>query len=336
MARLVHSNSTYPLLTADDMTIESKVTDCPLCSNTSKIELKWHKRFSIASCKSCKLLFSTPMPDERELQEFYQGFLYRKPDVAKIESLAQKKCSELHKYFGKRKSGSTFLDFGAGTGITTNAAMKLGWDVHFQDVDQKAHEFVAENLDIKQNRMHYSMEDIPLNHFDMIMCDNVIEHVTDPVGLVRDLSARLRDGGSLVFKTPNAFNTELYFFPKVCLLGYVKSSRTHTGSSKDAFKILRKRFWNCDPPRHLFSFTKPSFEKVCELADESDFQIGYYNTPNFEYLILPNVLKHPKLSVGWLSRLGLGAFEILSKPIYLVLKLLNLISPSGISLTIQK
>ena len=311
-------------------------TRCPLCSGAAKVELKWRDRFAIACCSSCKLLFSTPMPDDKELAEFYQGFLYRKPEVSKIESLAERKCSELHRYFGKRESGSTFLDFGAGTGVTTRAATKLGWDVHFQDVDQKAHEFVAENLDIKADRMHYSLDQIPLNHFDMIMCDNVIEHVDDPVALVRDLAARLREGGTLVFKTPNAFNSELYFFPQISLLGYAKNSRKFSGGSQDVSKVLTKRLWNCDPPRHLFSFTKPSFEKVCELAEEPNFEIGYYNTPSFEYLMLPKVLKNPALSLGWLARLGLSVVEIVAKPVYILLKACKLISPSGISLTVHR
>lgn len=315
---------------------EPSLADCPLCKKTASIELKWYGRFNIASCKSCKLLFCDPMPKQEELDDFYQGFLYRKPEISKIESLAEAKCLELKKYFGSGNSDTKFLDFGGGTGVTTRAATKLGWDVHFQDVDQKAHQFVAENMKVSKERMHYSMDNIPLNHFDMIMCDNVIEHVDDPIALVRDLSARLRPGGSLVFKTPNAFNSELYFFPQVCLFGYAKSSRKHIGSFKDAFKILRKRLWNCDPPRHLFSFTKTSFERVCELAGESDFKIGYYNIPTFEYLILPEIFKHPKLSLGWLFRLGLGSLEIVSKPVYFVLKTLNLVSPGGISLTIQK
>jgi 2-polyprenyl-3-methyl-5-hydroxy-6-metoxy-1,4-benzoquinol methylase len=276
------------------------------------------------------------MPSAEQLKEFYQGFLYRKPDPSKIEKLTDKKQEELVRYFGRRSPGDAFLDYGAGTGAATRAASRLGWDVYYHDVDHQAHQFVKETQRIDDRRMFSSMEEVPKSHFDMIMCDNVIEHVVDPVKFVSELVCCLKPAGKLVIKTPHAFNTELYFFPNVSVCGYPRKARMYSGNLKSACEIFHYRIWNCDPPRHLFSFTEKSFVKICERLNQANFLVSYYNMPVFEYFMLKRVARKPKVSLAWLGLMSLAIAELLAKPFYLLLRQFNLISPMGISLIIEK
>lgn len=50
--------------------------------------------------------------------------------------------------------------------------------------------------------IHQNPADIPDNYFDAIVCADVIEHVTDPYGLVAQITRALRPGGRAVITTP--------------------------------------------------------------------------------------------------------------------------------------
>lgn len=118
--------------------------------------------------------------------------------------------------------------------------------------------------------------------FDIIYCDNVIEHVRAPVMLISQLLASLSEGGTLIIKTPAARNTEMYFCPLVSL-AYVKRALTYNGFPI-AIRSLLSPYWHCEPPRHLYGFGEASLliaaqNSTDELLDISlgHYRIGYWS-----------------------------------------------------------
>lgn len=97
------------------------------------------------------------------------------------------------------KKGSRLLDVGFGGGSFLRNAAAMGWTSVGTDIDP----LVVANarkagLDVRQGTI-----DEVEGPFDAITISHVIEHVHDPVGVIRSCFDRLSPGGTLWIETPN-------------------------------------------------------------------------------------------------------------------------------------
>lgn len=95
------------------------------------------------------------------------------------------------------------LDVGCGNGAFLAAARDAGWDAQGIDFDPKAVETArAQGLDVAQGGL--AEQGFPDEYFDAITVSHVIEHVHDPIALVRECIRILKHRGRLWIATPNA------------------------------------------------------------------------------------------------------------------------------------
>lgn len=94
------------------------------------------------------------------------------------------------------------LDVGCGDGSFLISMKQLGWNVAGVELDRKAVSIAREKgLEI----FHGSLGEAKFSnkHFDAITMNHVIEHVSDPVELLKECRRVLKPGGKLVVTTPN-------------------------------------------------------------------------------------------------------------------------------------
>jgi 2-polyprenyl-3-methyl-5-hydroxy-6-metoxy-1,4-benzoquinol methylase len=96
----------------------------------------------------------------------------------------------------------TLLDVGCGSGQFIGKMRSLGWNVSGVDPDPSA---VAYGLSQRLQVFQGTIANVPSDaRYDVITLSHVIEHVTDPVELLRQCGDRLRPGtGRIVITTPN-------------------------------------------------------------------------------------------------------------------------------------
>lgn len=101
--------------------------------------------------------------------------------------------------------GAKVLDFGAGKATTLARLVKLRPDIspHVFDVSSDYVDHWA-NWVPKGNQATYQLPAAWENHFDLITAHFVLEHVADPLGILRGLSGCLAQGGQIFFSVPNA------------------------------------------------------------------------------------------------------------------------------------
>lgn len=90
------------------------------------------------------------------------------------------------------------LDIPAGAGQLSDALRAQGHDVVASDVNQARPEFIA--IDMNQD---FPFDD---GSFDAVVCLEGIEHMVDPLHLVRELARVAKVGGVVVLSTPNILN----------------------------------------------------------------------------------------------------------------------------------
>ena len=101
------------------------------------------------------------------------------------------------------------------------------------------------------------------------------------MSFIQNLFNALDAGGKLVVKTPHARNSETLFNPLI-LLSYWKQAMKHNGFMRSLTAVF-KRFWHCDPPRHIYSFSKNSLTQLMGRVDgEFISSIKYYEVPLFK------------------------------------------------------
>lgn len=97
-------------------------------------------------------------------------------------------------------AGRRVVDIPAGKGDMSDELRRLGADVEAYDLFPDA--FAADGLTCR----HADLRDrLPIadRHADVVLCQEAIEHLQDPLTALCELNRILRPGGSLILTTPN-------------------------------------------------------------------------------------------------------------------------------------
>ncbi|MDN5882000.1 MAG: class I SAM-dependent methyltransferase, partial [Nitrosospira sp.] len=137
------------------------------------------------------------------------------------------------------QSGGRLLEIGCGGGGQLEFLRHLGWQAEGLDLDPVAVE-VASARGLTVHAGSLKEQGFPDRYFDAVVSSHVIEHVHDPVGLLRECGRILRPGGKLVVVTPNT------------------ASWGH--------RWFRSSWLALDPPRHLHLFNPVSLRRAAAEA----------------------------------------------------------------------
>jgi 2-polyprenyl-3-methyl-5-hydroxy-6-metoxy-1,4-benzoquinol methylase len=190
---------------------------CPLCGSATStiVETKRGRAvpldFSIVSCSSCEHVRVDPrIPDER-LDELYDEAYYRgdgfdatidysaPPTAATLAENADI-IESIAEAAGGSIRGLRWLDIGCGTGTLLEQARDRGASVVGFDSSAAARESCGSKGLTLLNVA--SLEAEPQT-FDIVTAIEVIEHVPDPLGFLKFLTARARKGGIVFVRTGN-------------------------------------------------------------------------------------------------------------------------------------
>lgn len=228
---------------------------CPLCTSTHSMPLfsgpdRVHGvpgRFTIVTCANCGLRYQNPRPTADSFAAIYP------PDYGPYQPTSVE-TGRLHpdlamacRFVAKQQPhAGRLLDIGCGPGLFLRAMRRQhpGWQLHGVEPDARAAGLAqAAGLDVQ----HCTLEaaTLPAASWDAITLWNVIEHLPDPLAMLRRIGGLLRPGGKLYLAAP------------IC-------------DSWDA--QLFGRYWTgWELPRHFFAFDTRSLTQLLQAAG---FQIS--------------------------------------------------------------
>jgi 2-polyprenyl-6-hydroxyphenyl methylase/3-demethylubiquinone-9 3-methyltransferase len=105
--------------------------------------------------------------------------------------------------------GAKVADIGCGGGLLSEALARAGANVTAIDLGEKLIQIAKLHLFESNLQVDYRVQsstelaEAEAASFDVVCCMEMIEHVPDPLAIVRDLSAMLKPGGLLFLSTLN-------------------------------------------------------------------------------------------------------------------------------------
>lgn len=190
---------------------------CPICGDaTAAMRSIWDDRygypgrFTALQCGSCRHIIVDADMNPDQLSELYTRYYPR----SSFDVEAWTPPSEVSPLFGwwhgLRASAFRWvprnvrvLDIGCGFGESIGYHRNRGCDAHGVEADANILR-VAERYGLQVKVGLFEPEVWPASSFDVVTLDQVIEHVTDPVSMLRGVWTVLKPGGMLIMATPNA------------------------------------------------------------------------------------------------------------------------------------
>ncbi|MCL4552751.1 MAG: class I SAM-dependent methyltransferase [Candidatus Marsarchaeota archaeon] len=229
------------------------------------------------SCPQCGLIWLNPRPVPEDIGKVYQTYYTHQGEISQVsdslptrvsgfakegywatkygyykESLgAWKKLLGMLIYFRPffrvsldarimylpAQPNGRLLEIGFGNGRTLELMKDLGWHVEGLDIDPVSVENAkGKGLSVRLGVLE--AQGYPNDHFDAIIMSHLIEHVHEPLQLLRECHRILKPGGRLVLVTPN--------------------------SQSWGHKIFKDSWVGLDPPRHLHLFAPILLRHIAE------------------------------------------------------------------------
>ena len=255
------------------------LTGCPLCEHRSPGGLRELHRlegdpYGLASlkgqpaiyviCMVCGFVFQNPTLDEDELSTLYQGEYrtYDPPaDYLKDQKiLARRLCDWLEPRLPKPFPVRRVLDIGCGAGCFLSEFAREGWDTVGVDGSAWWTAWGKEHFGLDLRAGLFGADGIPGEQFSLVIFSHVIEHLPDPLPVLRAIRRSLRPDGVLFVGAPNIllpptntlFKGNFFAGPHVCLYSPRSMQRV---LAKAGFRVLVQDNWI---PRGLRVLAVPS------------------------------------------------------------------------------
>lgn len=161
------------------------------------------KEITSCLCSYCGFILYTPRPEVEDLDAKYR-FLARlggdpglsPPPHAPLEiERAKNLYCAVSSLAGRKLQGGRVLDFGGGDGRLMYEFLAAGCDcdlVDYSTTSLPGVRKVGDTIDAVT----------PSDRYDCIICSHVIEHVANPLQILRDLRSRLASAGVLYVEVP--------------------------------------------------------------------------------------------------------------------------------------
>jgi 2-polyprenyl-3-methyl-5-hydroxy-6-metoxy-1,4-benzoquinol methylase len=178
---------------------------CNLCHGTHTEPFALRDGMQVVQCASCGLVYVNPRRDaESIVQHYNSGQSSRIQYYLDVEVADQRTFSQILDLADRLVPGrGALLDIGPNIGTCLVLARERGWQTHGVEINAEAARYCREQRGLDVISGALDAHTYPENSFDIVLMGDVIEHLRDPLELIRIVQGILKPGGALIISTPN-------------------------------------------------------------------------------------------------------------------------------------
>lgn len=190
---------------------------CPICgepdsSNVVSQNTIFGQAYDIYFCTTCTLYYLFHQPSETVIKEYYRKEYYANQQRSVFSYMLRSwfsKMRALSQYyyieqFTSFTSGKKVLEIGSSDGSLLELFKQNGWDV-------KGLEYSEFSIDKAWKKHHIELEPIDIfkinpdhSTFNLILFSHVLEHMNDPIDVLKHCKKLLIPGGIIFIELPHA------------------------------------------------------------------------------------------------------------------------------------
>jgi hypothetical protein len=186
---------------------------CPCCGSEPSNVVDQKLFHTLHKCSGCKILFRFPAETSDTMEHFYQenyaepGLTTLLPSIQELENLKRNSFRGSEKDFTYHISilgalglepGSSILDYGANWGYLTYLLRQAGYRAEGYEISKHRASYAGRlGVEIFTEITHIR------NRYDAVYSSHVLEHVSNPLAVLRQQLDWTKDGGLVIAHTPN-------------------------------------------------------------------------------------------------------------------------------------
>jgi len=246
-------------------------------------------KFQVVKCKNCNLVYLNPRPTADSILMYYpDDYEYGPPQPHEIITLRQKLRQAIliryynyplpeptlpiwvkpwlglyHKFYQTIAlplipwiPNGQILDVGCGKGDYLASLRQLGWQVKGIEINPHAVQYARQELNLDILQASFLDNDFPAAQFEVVSMWWYLEHVPNPLEVLREARRVIKPQGRLIIGVPN-------------------------WSSLEA-KLFRSAWYHLDSPRHFYLFTPQTLEAMLIKAGfkvSQTHKLSWFNDP---------------------------------------------------------
>ena len=213
-------------------------------------------KFKVIDCKNCGFKHVIPIPNVKELEDVYRDSYYSNEKPQMLEE-HKKDLNWWNISFRERydifesiilENERRILDVGSGPGYFLLHGLERGWQTLGIEPSLQASKY-SRDLGLEIIEDYFNDETIAeLGNFSVVHLSYVLEHVPNPIKLIRQSHSILNSGGIICIVVPNEYNH---------LQNALRESKNFTP-------------WWLAPPHHINYF---DFNSLTKLLEKEGFEV---------------------------------------------------------------
>ena len=256
-----------------------KQVNCILCNSKASKLLFRKNNLNIVKCPKCSLVYVNPRLSGSQLKE-----LYNTNKISPMQYYLQNELEDAInfekrlKVIGQYAKKGSLLDIGCNIGTFMQVAESQGWKTIGIDINRSAVIYAKKKgLNVFSSAIEHAK--LKKSYFDVIMMNDVVEHLENPVEVLEKIKAWLKKDGILFIATPN--------------IGSMIA------------KISGKNWLHVKPDEHIYYFSKKTISMLLGKAGFSTAKIMPLGRIRTADVILEKAKTYTSLPYSTIKQLGL-------------------------------